>query len=244
MLFQGLLIFQVIGLGRFGVVHGRVVQALEVRAGLVHILVQVGRLGNLGTLVQVRPAFRVLEGFMRPLEVQAQVKRFVLVTLLEPLERPISVAIGIIALVFLGGAIGAMQCGVEIFSLPIGHRVVARATRELLHVPFASDTGLVASFCQFANVAGRVLLEPAVEVQRAGHVAVLAGDNARATGRADGVVAADIRESHPLGCQPVNRGRVHKIPEPRAIRANRLRRVVIAHHEQDVRPLGRAQGKP
>ena len=181
---------------------------------------------------------------MWPLEVQAQIKRFVLVAAFQPLECPIGVTIGIIAFVFFGGAVRAMQCGVEIFSLPLGHSIVTHATRELLHVPFAGDTGLVASFCQFTNVAGSILLKPAVEIQCTGHVAVLTGDNARATGRADGVVAADIGKAHPLGSQPVNRGRVYKIHEPRAIRANRLGRMVVTHHEQDVRSLGRAQRKP
>ena len=127
---------------------------------------------------------------MRTLEVQAQVKRLVLVAPFQPLKRPIGVTIGVIAFVFLSGAIRAMQCGVEIFSLPLGHRIIARATRKLLHVPFASDTGLISGFCQLANVAGRILLEPAVEVQRTGYVAVLAGDNARAAGGADGVVCS------------------------------------------------------
>ena len=129
---------------------------------------------------------------MGALEVQAQVKRFVLGAPFQPLERPIGITIGVIAFVFLCGAIRAMQCGVKIFSLPLGHRIIARATRKLLHVPFAGITGLVASFCQLTNITGRVFLELTVEVQSTGHMTVLATDNTRATGRADGVVAASV----------------------------------------------------
>ena len=152
------------------VVHDGVMLALEQRAGFGDVLVQAGRLGNLHALVQLGPALGVLEILVWPLEVQAQVKRFFGVALLEPLERPVGVAIGVVALVQFAGAVGSVQGWVEVAALANGHRVVADAARELLHVPLADDARLVAAVGQLADVARSVRLEAATEVERAGDV--------------------------------------------------------------------------
>ena len=152
------------------VVHDRVMFTLEQRAGLGDVFVQAGRLGNLDALVQLGPALGVLEIFVRPLEVQTQVKRFFGVALLEPLERPIGVTIGVVALVFFSLAVRTVEGGVEVAALANGDRVVAGAAGKLFHVPFADDAGLVAVVGQITDVARGVRLEFAAEVERAGDV--------------------------------------------------------------------------
>ena len=156
--------------------------ALEEGAGLGDVFVQAGRLGNLDALVQLGPALGVLKIFVRPLEVQAQVERLGLVALLEPLERPVGVTVGVVALVFFALSAGAMKGGVKVAALANGHGVVARAARELLHVPLADDAGLVAAIRQLTDVARGVGLEFAAEIECAGDVGVLAADDARAAG--------------------------------------------------------------
>ena len=131
-----------------------------------------------------------------------------------------------------------MKGGVKVTALADGHGVVARASRELFHVPLADDASFVAAVRQFTNVARGVGLEFATEIERAGDVGVLAADDAGATWRADGVVAADVGETHALGGESIDRRRVHVILQPRAVCADALGRVVVGHHEQDVRPLG------
>ena len=131
---------------------------------------QAGRLGDFHALMKLGPALGVFEILVRPLEVQAQVKRFFGVALLEPLKCPIGVAVGIVALVFFATAIGAVQSGVKVAALAYGDRVVAGAAWELLHVPFADDAGLVAVFGQLTDIARGVGLEFAAEIERAGDV--------------------------------------------------------------------------
>ena len=96
--------------------------SLEPWTGFIDILVQAVWLGYLASGVQFGPALRIFEGLMGTLEVQAQVKRLVLVAPFEPLERTIGITIGVIAFVFLGSAIRAMQCRVKIFSLSLGSK--------------------------------------------------------------------------------------------------------------------------
>jgi hypothetical protein len=90
----------------FLVVHDGEMFALEQGTGLGDVLVQAGWLGELDALVQLGPSLWVLELLVRPLEVQAQVKRFFGVALLEPLERPVGVAIGVVTLILFAGAVG------------------------------------------------------------------------------------------------------------------------------------------
>jgi len=70
-------------------------------------------------------------------------------------------------------------------------------------------------------------------------VGVLPAYYAGTAGRADGVVAAYIGETHTFGGQLIDRRGVCVILQPRAVRTDALGRVVVGHHEKDVRPLGR-----
>jgi len=74
----------VIGLGRLGVVNGGIMESLQVWAFGVDVFVKTFWLGKFNVLVQVIPSWRVLEGFVRALEVQAQVKRLALLAVAQP----------------------------------------------------------------------------------------------------------------------------------------------------------------
>ena len=75
-----------------------------------------------------------------------------------------------------------MKGVVEVAALANRYGVVARAARELFHVPLADNTGFVAAVRQLTNVAWGVRLEFAAEIECAGDVGVLAADDAGTAG--------------------------------------------------------------
>ena len=114
------------------------------------------------------------------------------------------------------------------------HRVVTLAVAE---VPLPEDRGLVPSGLQDRREGRLGTVEGRAQGRHAVDVVVRPGQDRRAARGADRVGAEAVVEAHPLGRQAVE---VRRLVHPAAVRADRVRRVVIGHHEHDVRPPAHA----
>src|ERR1041384_1848900 len=69
-------------------------------------------------------------------------------------------------------------------------------------------------------------------------MAVFARDNRRPARTADGVDAETIAEAHAASGQPIE---LRRLVDAAAVRADRVRRVIVAHDEKNIRPRLRAK---
>ena len=102
-------------------------------------------------------------------------------------------------------------------------------------VPLADDGRVVAGLVEQAGKRRLLLLVERIEVLDAVSVGVLAGEDRRPAGRADGVGHEAVGEPHALRGDAVDlRGRV----DLRAVAADRLGGVVVGHDEEDIGRAG------
>ena len=167
---------------------------------------------------------------VRRLVVHHQEERLVARTVLDELERQV------------GDDVGRIAAGVGL--LPgrrVEHGIAVRALagQDLpaiepdgiaAEVPLADHPGVVAALLQQPRDRHARTVEP-IEHRHAVEVRVLAGQNRGAARRADRVGGKDARQQRALARQPIE---VRRLVDARPVRADRVRRVVVGHDEDDV----------
>ena len=201
-----------------------------VGAGRV-IVTQRRRLGNLnpGEHCPV-PVIRV-PGAVRGLVVAHEEKGPVLGAVVQEINRQVGDNIGDIAL-HDAAAFGREKGGVVINALAGQNGPLVEAGGVAAQVPLADHPGVIARRLEVLGHRGLGTVE-AVEGRHAVEVAVLAGEDGGAAGAADGIDAKAVCKPDTAAGQAIE---VWGVVDSAAISADRVRRVVVAHNEQDVGP--------
>ena len=125
---------------------------------------------------------------------------------------------------------------IEVFALARQHAVIIECGRLVLEVPFADHGRLVSRLLHLRREILSLGGEVAVEIEHAVGLRILAGDDAGPAGCADGVVAVDPVETHPVLGQGVDVGRGIQPGQAAAVSADGLGGMIIGHDEQDIGP--------
>ena len=209
-------------------------RALGRRAAVGVIVHQRGRFGNPLVLEHGEVLHRRIPAAVRCLVVHHEKKRLRLVAAVaQPIDRLLSRDVGHVArhVVPTGSR---DKRGSVVIALPRQDFPMIESGRLTHEVPFADDRRLVTGLLQQLGKRGLAAVEPALVVVEAVLVAVLAGENARPARSANRIGDIAAVKPHPLGRNPVD---VRRFVAIGAIGADRLVGMIIAHDEQDVRPI-------
>ena len=200
------------------------------------VVVERGRLRDVHAVIHVRVLLVRLPLAVRRLLVAHQEERLVLRAVLDEVDGEIRDEVGDVAGVLL--AAGRREEDRVVIHALTGQNVPEIEARRLAaEVPLADHAGVIAGGVQIRRQR-RPLRVNRVEYRHAVDVTVLAGENARAARRADGVDAETIFEPHPGVGDAVE---VRRLVDEAAVATHGMRRVVVGHDVEDVRP-GRIGG--
>ncbi len=178
---------------------------------------------------------------MRRLVVAHEEERLLRVALLEPVEGEIGDQVGAVAGVLLAAG-GRDEGGIVIDALAGQDVPVVEAGGIGDQVPLADHGGLIAGALQFLGDVVALGIERFVQRVDAVLVAVLAGEDRGAAGRADGVGAEAIGEAHAAVGDAVD---VRRLVDAAAVGGDGVGGVIVRHDVEDVgwRPsLGKGGG--
>ena len=192
--------------------------------------------GRLGDLLDEEAAMLVLrnEDVVRRLVVEHQKERSVLRSLIEKRHRLVGYYVGDVAFVKprFRPLAGVAQQRIVIAPLTGQDGVAIKSGRFAAQMPLADHAGVVARPPELLRDRRLSAAERVPQRVDAVLVAVLAGEDHCAAGRADRIGDEGRVESDALGRQPIEiRGAV----QAAAVCADRGSGVVVAHDEQDVR---------
>src|SRR5262249_7414646 len=119
---------------------------------------------------------------------------------------------------------------VMIFSLPGKDVPIIETSWIAGQMPFPDHAGVIAGLLQHLRNC-RLAAIKTIEHSDAVDMAVLAGQNGRATGRANRVDGETIEEPHPFVGNSVQVGR---FVDSASVTAHRMRRMIVSHDEQNV----------
>ena len=130
------------------------------------------------------------------------------------------------------------KVGIVVIALTRQHAPVIEARRIVMaavaEMPFADDRRLVAGRLQQLRERDLPSVEVVAERLNAVDMIVRPGQDRRAARRADRIRAKAIVEAHAFVREPVQ---MRRLVDAAAVGADRMRRVVVGHDEQDVRSL-------
>lgn len=157
-------------------------------------------------------------------------KRFVCAPVLQEVDGEVRDDISDVALNDVA-AIRVDKRGIEINALAGQDFPIVKTGRVAAQMPFADHASVIAGSLEILGDGRLGAVEP-IERGNAVQVAVFAGEDRGPAGAADRIDAKAIFESHAGVRQAIQvRRLVHAAP----VGADRVRRVVVAHDEEDVR---------
>ena len=171
-----------------------------------------------------------LPGAVRRFVVAHGEERLLRVALLEPVEGEIADQVGAVAGVLLAAG-GSEEGGIVVDALAGEDVPVVEAGGVGDEVPLADHGGLVAGALQFLGDVIALRVERLVEGVDAVLVAVLAGEDRGAAGRADGVGAEAVGEAHAAVGDAVD---VRRLVDAAAVGGDGVGGVIVGHDEEDV----------
>ena len=215
---------------------------------------EVVRFGNLDVGEVVGVAMRMHPEIVRRFVVQHIEEGPVRIAhLLEPIERLLRDDVvcvpplvgGFLSLHYNPGRIRVAhldELGVVIPALAGQHRPMIESLWIGFQVILPDKTGLITVRLHVFGQGRLALIEPRKLID-AVQVGILAGHDRRPARCADRIDHKGLRETHPFGGEPVQiRGRRHFCQTP-AIRADRVRGMVVRHDEENVGPGRRASAR-
>ena len=134
---------------------------------------------------------------------------------------------------------GRVEDRILIGALPRQDLPPIEPDRIAAEMPFADHAGVVAALLEQACHRAPGAVEP-VEHRHAIQVRVLTRENRGAARRADRVGHHHLLEERAFLGEAID---VRRAVHPRSVRADRVRRVVVRHDEDDVRAIGRRRGR-
>ena len=171
---------------------------------------------------------------VRRLVVHHQEERLVARPRLEEVERQVGDDVGGVAarVGLLAGR--RVEHRIDVGALAGQDLPAIEAGRIAAEVPLADHAGVVAALLQQPRHRHARAVE-AVEHRHAVEVRVLAGEDRGAARRADRVGGEDARQQRALARQPIE---VRRLVDARPVGADRVRRVIVGHDEDDVGAVG------